>query len=284
MNDTATRLAPTKDTLRALFLKSGNMCAYPGCTDLMMNADGIFIGNLCHIEAAEKGGKRFNASMSNDQRRAPSNLMLMCYPHHKETDDEGKFPVLVLQKFKADHEARFSSPDRAILATLKDWTTSATPTAPQNMRRCNRVLGWNHSGEELSATLTVLTAYIKRLEVIPMGVRSFLGKVIARAHRVRDTAAVSEDPLSGLLISCFDLESAFQRDASFIKRQVAELATYGLGGVSQIMIEDDRPVPAVLIHALDGWQFWVDVAEFSARDGVPMEAFTEELDFSSFDE
>ena len=65
--------------LRELFLKSGNLCAFPGCEKLMMNAGGVFIGQVCHIEAAEEGGERFRGSMTNEQRRAVSNLMLMCY-------------------------------------------------------------------------------------------------------------------------------------------------------------------------------------------------------------
>jgi hypothetical protein len=46
------RLAPSGDTLRELFLKSGNLCAMPGCERLMMNSAGLFVGIVCHIEAA----------------------------------------------------------------------------------------------------------------------------------------------------------------------------------------------------------------------------------------
>jgi hypothetical protein len=140
MSETATRLTPTGATLREVFLKSGNLCAFPDCSQLMMNLEGVFIGNVCHIEAAEEGGERFNTAMTNEERRAPANLMLMCYPHHKVTDDVVKYRVATLRKFKADHEARFSSPDRAILSTLKDWTMLAEPRAPENLRRANRVL------------------------------------------------------------------------------------------------------------------------------------------------
>ena len=55
MEANAKRLAPTADTLRELFLKSGNLCAFPACGKLMMNAEGVFIGQVCHIEAAEEG-------------------------------------------------------------------------------------------------------------------------------------------------------------------------------------------------------------------------------------
>ncbi len=87
------RLTPTPETLRELFLKSGNLCAYSDCDRLMTNADRVFIGQVCHIEAAEPNGERFNPSMTNEQRRAGSNLLLMCYEHHTITNDVRKFPV-----------------------------------------------------------------------------------------------------------------------------------------------------------------------------------------------
>jgi hypothetical protein len=54
----AKRKAPDKDTLRELYLKSGNQCAFPACTRVMLNKDGVFVGQICHIEAAEEGGER----------------------------------------------------------------------------------------------------------------------------------------------------------------------------------------------------------------------------------
>jgi hypothetical protein len=39
---------------------------------------GVFIGQLCHIEAAEEGGQRFNERMTNEERRAFENLLLLC--------------------------------------------------------------------------------------------------------------------------------------------------------------------------------------------------------------
>jgi hypothetical protein len=108
------RLKPSFATFRALFLKSGNLCAFPGCDALVMNEAGLFIGQLCHIEAAEPGGERFNPNMTNEERRSASNLMLMCYPHHRETNDKAKYTVADLRRMKAAHERRFSRPDRAM--------------------------------------------------------------------------------------------------------------------------------------------------------------------------
>jgi hypothetical protein len=61
------------------------------------------------------------------------------YTHHVATDDVGAYPVLRLQQMKADHERRFSHPDRAILSSLTDYTKLEDLTYPTNMRRINRV-------------------------------------------------------------------------------------------------------------------------------------------------
>src|SRR5437879_11220425 len=87
------RLQPKPEVLRELFLKSGNLCAFPGCNHLIMDPDGVFIGQLCHIEAAEKGGERFNPNQTNEDRRALDNLVLFCYEHHAVTNDAQEFPV-----------------------------------------------------------------------------------------------------------------------------------------------------------------------------------------------
>lgn len=109
------RLEPTKDTIRELFALSGNQCAYSYydedsediiTCDHPLIENGEFVAQICHIEDAKKGG-RFNKSMSNEARRQPSNLMIMCHRHHKVTDNIGRFPVKVMVQMKNRHEGLF---------------------------------------------------------------------------------------------------------------------------------------------------------------------------------
>lgn len=281
MTSKAKRLAPTSDTVRQLYLKSGNLCAFPSCSSLMMNAEGAFIGQLCHIEAAEDGGERFNAAMTNDERRAPENLMLMCYPHHVITNDVAKYDVTKLRQYKAEHEARFSSPDRAILGTLKDWTTVEDAKPPQNLAKANRVLGWGNTPDELTETARTLATYVGRLSRVPVGVRNFLGKVAERAHRLGNALGTGRSP-RGLLVACYDIEKAFRLTQSELNRQIVELGLYNLGGLDDLEI-GGRKVPAVLVSDLDGWSFWLQLARFCESEAVSMETFSELLDFSPLD-
>jgi hypothetical protein len=101
------RLSPKADVLRALFARSGNRCAFPGCTSPLINERNQFIAQVCHIEAAEEGGERFNQNQTDEERRHYENLLILCYPHHIETNDVAACPVRRLREIKAAHEHHF---------------------------------------------------------------------------------------------------------------------------------------------------------------------------------
>ena len=105
------RLGPKTDVLRALFARSGNQCAFPGCTQPLINAKNKFIAQVCHIEAASKGGERYNPNGNDEHRRSYENLVIFCYPHHIETNDVDDYPVERLLEIKRQHEQIFLKSD-----------------------------------------------------------------------------------------------------------------------------------------------------------------------------
>ena len=105
------RLAPKTDVLRALFARSGNQCAFPGCTQPLINDKNKFIAQVCHIEAASEGGERFNPDGNDEHRRSYENLLILCYPHHIETDDIEEYSVDRLLQIKREHEQLFLKSD-----------------------------------------------------------------------------------------------------------------------------------------------------------------------------
>jgi hypothetical protein len=106
--DKARQYKPT--TIRRLDKLSGNQCAEPSCLKNLIAEDGqSIISKICHIEAASKNGPRWNTNMTDDERRDFSNLILLCDEHHTiidNKDNELKFPVLLLKKWKTEHEAK----------------------------------------------------------------------------------------------------------------------------------------------------------------------------------
>lgn len=58
-----------------LFARTGNQCAYPGCTEQLVDPDSESLVDICHIEAAGKSGARYNPKMSEEERSSLENLI-----------------------------------------------------------------------------------------------------------------------------------------------------------------------------------------------------------------
>ncbi|HAT49725.1 MAG: hypothetical protein HQL07_06845 [Nitrospirae bacterium] len=100
------RKALTMETVRKLFALSGNQCAFPGCDHPLVD-DGDYVAEVCHIEAANIGGQRYNPNMTDDERRSPANLLVLCHRHHKKTDRLHLYTVEKLKRIKEEHERQF---------------------------------------------------------------------------------------------------------------------------------------------------------------------------------
>ena len=101
--------AYTDKTIKRLFALSGNQCSFPECSRRMVNHNNAKDSNICHIEAANLGGERYNdnASMTDRQRADYDNLILLCVQHHDETNDTETYTVESLKTMKKNHEAQY---------------------------------------------------------------------------------------------------------------------------------------------------------------------------------
>ncbi len=93
--------------VKKLFALSGNQCAFPECKEKLISSNGIVIAEICHIEAAEEKGQRYNPDSNDEYRRSFDNLILMCGVHHKVTNDIKKYGVKELRTIKKNHEERY---------------------------------------------------------------------------------------------------------------------------------------------------------------------------------
>ncbi len=100
-----TRRFIQREVLRDLAIRSKNKCAFPGCDRPLLNQQGLYVAELCHIEAAEPGGQRYNPLQTDEERRSPENLLFLCHEHHKETDDVIRYSAQRLREIKRAHEA-----------------------------------------------------------------------------------------------------------------------------------------------------------------------------------
>jgi hypothetical protein len=97
------RLPPTPSVIKKLFAYSGNQCAMPDCTEMLVDPSGTLLGKIAHICAAEPGGCRYDASMTDEERRGVENLFIVCGKHHDLIDDKNNvknYPADLLRKYK----------------------------------------------------------------------------------------------------------------------------------------------------------------------------------------
>jgi hypothetical protein len=95
----------TQNTLKRLYGLSGNQCAFPGCGKQLVNESNAANSNVCHIEAAELGGQRYNKDMTDQMRADYPNLIALCPSHHIATNDESIYTVDKFKAMKAEHES-----------------------------------------------------------------------------------------------------------------------------------------------------------------------------------
>src|SRR5215469_9046930 len=98
----------TKDTLAK---RVGMRCSNPNCRQLtsgpQVDPEGsINVGVAAHITAAAPGGKRYDASLTPEQRQSIENGIWLCQICAKLVDnDELRYTLELLRKWKAHSEA-----------------------------------------------------------------------------------------------------------------------------------------------------------------------------------
>lgn len=105
---------PDKE-MKALFLKSGNLCAFPDCDQsLLLEATATdqqaVVGEMAHIVADSRQGPRGRDVLADQDRNKETNLILLCRNHHRIIDTQPlTYSIPVLRQMKRDHEARIQS-------------------------------------------------------------------------------------------------------------------------------------------------------------------------------
>lgn len=126
-------------TERALFRLSKGVCYYPECEVPIMslvNGHAIIGVQIAHIRGANPKSARYDGTMTDDERRAFSNLMLMCVTHHNLIDrlEPEKHSVELLTQWKADNEVEdgFDSlaprlTEGALISILEEFAQTHQP-------------------------------------------------------------------------------------------------------------------------------------------------------------
>ena len=102
---------PSDATIREVWARSGGICAFPGCAEILYRDRNLLeranFGDIAHNVGSSPAGPRGDAERSHALSGDPENLLLLCRNHHKLVDDDNgtKYPEQVLMAWKKLHEA-----------------------------------------------------------------------------------------------------------------------------------------------------------------------------------
>lgn len=268
------RLKTRPEALRELHLRSGNQCAFDPCVRVLINDHGQWVGEVCHIEGALPTSSRFNDSMTNEERRAFGNLVLMCHDHHVETDDETRFPVETMRRIKADHEAKFSGEEERRQAAAVFDLTVGTPRFYGTSLEAMITALWpdmTFTEDEVDSMVEAINGLADRLAHLPQATRGMLAVLVSRGRPSRngDVALPARELGETCGIADFEL-----RDRMATLEDL-ELSVYG---------EDDSGIVTAetWVDRLP-WPIWLDLRTFCEAEGYSVETIVRDLRFDLLD-
>ena len=296
-DDDVERLQPTPTTLRRLYSLSGNLCSYnfngEVCGNLLFDKGGQFIGEVCHIEAANKKGQRFNPYMTNEQRRDFNNLILLCRNHHKITDDVLTYPVDTLKRMKALHESKFSSDIliERMLDGLKDYTKGNSFVSVNNLNNLFSVINPNdnygRTVEMVEDDVEAFNLSIKKyLTLSPYSRKIFL-LGLERSHHPYRFWRLDEDTLYVDFTEVCRILGLFNNDPQ-VWAAVSEIEAHGLMHRTEVEISENNEVIRNVytkISPIDDYDvsIWLLIKKYCYLSNYDLVQYIERLDFSDLD-
>lgn len=261
------RLTPKSKTLRELYLKSGNQCAFGGCSQLIINSEGTLIGEVCHIEGALPNSQRFNEDQSNEDRRTFENLILLCRNHHAITNNVDEFTVERMMEIKAIHEAKFSFIEQQMIKSIEDMTKLVKPIDHAGLNRLDEVLGWNLDDEEIARVIEDVDHFIDAIRKVPLNTRKVYTIMIER-HSMYG---------SDMVINPEELEEVIGLKSSELKKHIIILYKYDLSTKWYPNFDEE---PEITIKDTTDWNLATDLLKFCNIEEIELSRLLVDLDFS----
>lgn len=278
------RLTPKPEVLRELYLLSGNQCAMTGCKNVIIDERGTVIGQVCHIEAAMPDGPRFNPNQTNEQRRALSNLVLICANHHLQIDSkkhERDWPLAKVKKLKAEHESKFKaipgSLEQRFNSQFSDSTDALDPTSPHDFGKLEKLIpACKVEDDDKKKRATQVKEFLERASKVPQMEREFMLGVIKRAIKLNasndgEVSVHVDDVISALSVSQYKL-----------KQLGASLERLGVGEVTEVGTPRGDEWHTRVWNPSD-YLTWFDIGEFCDKAGCSIDEFVIHLKFGLLD-
>ena len=234
-NSPRKRKKPATTTLRELYLYSGNECAFYGCTERLLDSDGVWVAEIAHIYGVEEAGPRGEHCLDNDELRAPSNLMLLCLKHHEKIDREvTTYTVEYLQIMKQQHEDKFRKGINEI-ERLIDLTTQQEVKYPVNFDAISDFR--TQKEKEFAEKLEESKPFFDAIANLRPGLRDLIYIILLRGSLCADGYWASSKTDHVVRVLCSDITSHSNLRVDDLKRRVEVLRDKGL--LKVVEIEED---------------------------------------------
>lgn len=188
---------------RLLYQRSGNRCAFPGCSRVLDEPatefdEAVPLSEVAHIVASRPDGPRGWHWLPIEERDKYENLILLCEQHHHIVDGQPQtYAVERLRQFKADHEAQM----RQATGRAVESQAEVSPHQP-------------FVTEVVYSTLLPVLALPESIYTVPCRFRDGLEKDAAKQVAVpRDKNEVCPFVLRSGLLICF--QNLANRDGPF---------------------------------------------------------------------
>jgi hypothetical protein len=196
---------------RVVAFRAGHQCSFDGCTQRTSGPSHeseesvTNVGEAAHIVAASAGGRRYDASMTVEERTSIANAIWMCATHARLIDrDDVLYTVEGLRRMKSAREA-------AAAAEIRERTASGHPqdliaVGPRVV--CTGALlsleasEWRLGlSEFLVGDFATLAAYIDRFSLCAPGDRYVLTNELGDGRLLTGAPGVSRSQ-DGLVLRC----------------------------------------------------------------------------------
>lgn len=251
-----------------------------GCKHVIIDEKGTVIGQVCHIEAAMPDGPRFNPNQTNEDRRALSNLVLICANHHLQIDSkkhEKVWPLEKVKKLKAEHEAKFKaipgSLEQRFNTQFADSTDSLDPTDPSDFKKLEEVLpDCRVHEEERPKRAEEVKWFLEHAAKVPGTERAFMLGLIKRAIKLNDSSG------GEISVHVDDVTGALSVSHYKLKQFGASLERLGVGDVTEVGTPRGDEWHA-RVYSPSGYLTWFDIDEFCSKTGHSLDEFVIHLKF-----
>jgi hypothetical protein len=95
----------SRRTAITVWTQAGGLCSFPGCHAELLKDRQHLVGQLAHIVANRANGPRGDETLSEELSDDPANIVLLCYAHHRQVDDDpDTWTAERLRTIKEGHE------------------------------------------------------------------------------------------------------------------------------------------------------------------------------------